>query len=485
MCISSKMYACCVLGCPNSHSSGGKLKFFRLPTEYRPFQANRRRLWLKVLRQVNGSAEELKENARICGAHFISGQASMDQDNPDFVPSVFANMKNSPRPKYQSRRIVRGSRKCKWPHSKNKDTKEEFKEAPTNDEEPAVQQPSMEMTQSQASQEAQTAACAKTEDTSTKDTEMKETPSASFEKTPPPFLKLGKTSPVVLLKHIVAPSGAYLCELCSENFSTIAQLVKHKLQHEGQRSPSAGDAQEKIPAGVLVECDEPTFPCNICDRVFGDRHHLKRHKLLHVRDVRKCQTCGVLFCQLHRRALLVAHPVIASESDDVCPVTESDCELEPGEVVEQLEDFHTSWAFIPMLRDSVDQNREPQASASGTEQQLLPEMAPPPSVPIRHEAKPSDVTAPEPQKVEKSEVVMHAPPKLPPALRMFSPQCLTSAFFEVQRNYEYILSNGNNVSNEIDVKKEPPETFPDSASDVSNEEPEVKEPTAYDLQIVL
>lgn len=75
MCISSKMYACCVLGCPNSHSSGGKLKFFRLPTEYRPFQANRRRLWLKVLRQVNGSAEELEENARICGAHFISGNA--------------------------------------------------------------------------------------------------------------------------------------------------------------------------------------------------------------------------------------------------------------------------------------------------------------------------------------------------------------------------------------------------------------------------
>lgn len=45
------------------------------------------------------SREGCLQNARA-----FAGQASMDQDNPDFVPSVFANVKSSPRPKYQSRR---------------------------------------------------------------------------------------------------------------------------------------------------------------------------------------------------------------------------------------------------------------------------------------------------------------------------------------------------------------------------------------------
>ncbi|XP_077425684.1 uncharacterized protein LOC144054277 [Vanacampus margaritifer] len=439
----------------------------------------------------------------------------MDEDNPDFVPSVFTNVKSSLRPKNQRRRVGRNRRKGHWHRSKNKERNSESEEAPIEDEEPEiqqpevqqpeVQQPSVETTGSQPSQDVQTTACARTEEALTEetksDTEMKEIPPASFEKTPSPVLKPSKNSPVVLLKHIVAPTGAYLCELCNENFSTVAQLVKHKLEHEGQRSPIGGDVQEKIPAGVLAEPDEPSFPCNICDRTFNDRHRLKRHKLLHMRDVRKCQTCGVLFCQQHRRALLVAQPVItsecddvcsASECDDVCPVTKSGYVLEPGEVVKPLEDFHTSWAFIPLLGNPTFQNGEPQASASDSEPQLLDEMPPPhptPFIHIRPKTKPSDVSASEAQKAEKSEALRrarpHQSPKLPPALRMFSPQFLTSAFFEVQRNYEYILGKGPDVPIEIDVKIEPRETVPDLPADVPDEEPEVKEPTAFDLQIVL
>lgn len=69
----TKMSACCVPGCKNRHCSTSKLKFYRIPSGYRPFQANRRRLWLQAIKQVDGSAEEVKSNARICGAHFISG----------------------------------------------------------------------------------------------------------------------------------------------------------------------------------------------------------------------------------------------------------------------------------------------------------------------------------------------------------------------------------------------------------------------------
>lgn len=69
-----KMSACCVSGCKNRYSSASKLKFYRIPTGHRPFQANRRRLWLEAIRRATGSTEELKGNARICGAHFVSGK---------------------------------------------------------------------------------------------------------------------------------------------------------------------------------------------------------------------------------------------------------------------------------------------------------------------------------------------------------------------------------------------------------------------------
>ncbi|XP_061626857.1 uncharacterized protein LOC133476892 isoform X1 [Phyllopteryx taeniolatus] len=484
------MYACCVLGCTNSRSIAGKLKFYRLPTAYRPFQANRRCLWLEVLQKVNGSAEELKENARICGAHFISGRPSMDQDNPDFVPSVFTNVKNSPRPKNPSRRIFEGRRKHHWGHRKN----DKSEGTPTEDVALSVQQRSMETAESEPSQEMQTTACAMAEETK-RDTEMKETPSTPFDKTPSPLVTVGKISPVVLLKHIVAPSGAYMCELCNESFSTVGQLVQHKYQHERQRSPS-DEGQDKIPVCVFAEREEPSFPCNICDRTFTDRHSLKRHKLLHVKDGRKCQRCGVLFCRLHKRTLLVAQPVPTSvssdsgECDEVCPVVESQYVLEPGEVVEHVEDFDTSWKFIPLLKYSICKVSEAQAPASDTELEIVPETPPPPlSLPICPEANPFENAAPKPQKVDNSESLprhcLYPHPKLPPALRMFSHQCLTSAFFEVQRNYEYIFSKGTDVPGESVVKKEPPDTVTALPPDVPNDEPQVKEPTAFDMQIVL
>ncbi|XP_029013193.1 THAP domain-containing protein 11-like isoform X2 [Betta splendens] len=93
------MSACCVPGCKNRNSAANTIKFYRIPSGKRPFQANRRRLWLRAIHGAGGSTEEIKSGARICGAHFVSGEASLDHDDPDFVPSVFASNKHKRRVK--------------------------------------------------------------------------------------------------------------------------------------------------------------------------------------------------------------------------------------------------------------------------------------------------------------------------------------------------------------------------------------------------
>ncbi|KAM4549886.1 uncharacterized protein V3H82_019089 isoform 1-T1 [Fundulus diaphanus] len=87
------MSGCCVNGCTNRYSRDG-FKFYRIPRGNRPFQSNRRRLWLQAINREDWTEDVIK-NARICGAHFISGEASLDWQSPDFVPSVFVNTKNS------------------------------------------------------------------------------------------------------------------------------------------------------------------------------------------------------------------------------------------------------------------------------------------------------------------------------------------------------------------------------------------------------
>ncbi|KAK1897606.1 Reticulocyte-binding protein 2 like a [Dissostichus eleginoides] len=75
------MSGCCVYGCTNRYSTGG-LKFYRIPRGPRPFQSNRRRLWLQAIKRVDWN-EDIIKNARVCSAHFISGEASLDSSSPD------------------------------------------------------------------------------------------------------------------------------------------------------------------------------------------------------------------------------------------------------------------------------------------------------------------------------------------------------------------------------------------------------------------
>ncbi|XP_030585679.1 uncharacterized protein LOC115780561 [Archocentrus centrarchus] len=110
------MSGCCVFGCTNRYSNISGLKLYRIPSGSRPFQRNRRHLWLQAInRKDKNWTEDRIKNARVCSAHFISGEASRDSESPDFVPSVFTCPKQSKKPQAKmessvQERSMRGSR---------------------------------------------------------------------------------------------------------------------------------------------------------------------------------------------------------------------------------------------------------------------------------------------------------------------------------------------------------------------------------------
>lgn len=68
------MLTCCVLGCKHQYPSDTNVKFYKIPSASVPSNAKRRRLWLQAIQEWNGSTEQLRASARVCGAHFISGK---------------------------------------------------------------------------------------------------------------------------------------------------------------------------------------------------------------------------------------------------------------------------------------------------------------------------------------------------------------------------------------------------------------------------
>ena len=66
--------SCCAVGCTNRRRKGDKsLSFYRIPSSSdNEEKAKRRTLWITAIKRKNWS-DELIDNARICSAHFISG----------------------------------------------------------------------------------------------------------------------------------------------------------------------------------------------------------------------------------------------------------------------------------------------------------------------------------------------------------------------------------------------------------------------------
>ncbi|TKS76707.1 Zinc finger protein 271 [Collichthys lucidus] len=305
------MPSCCITSCRNRHYTSRKLKFYRIPCDYRPFQANRRRLWLRAIQRANGSAEPLRENARICGAHFISGEASLHHDNPDFVPSVFTGTPQSPK------------KKGKWVYGRRKSRRRaactEEETAPPTVDSPVDLQSSalLEETLSSPSEQESKASMKEVE------AETKAVKEQRTFKVPTGIPKLDHMIPVVLLKSVFVPGHGYRCELCNEHFPIASQLVKHKQLHEDEEEERSFfcaicgklfTSEADFTAHQRIH--EHSFPCNMCDRSFTTSQQLKRHKLMHVKDGRKCKKCGVLFCQRHRHILFRPQPQTQESSSE-------------------------------------------------------------------------------------------------------------------------------------------------------------------------
>lgn len=541
------MAACCVSGCKNRYNVNSSVKFYRIPTGSRPYQANRRRLWLQAIQQANGDSEELKDHARICGAHFISGELSMDLNMPDYVPSVFTCTKQSQRqsPKTKVKRVYHRRQRL---HRSAK-TKAKDKMTPPGADSPEDLQPSGSMeTESELLKEtlaSSTPLELKEEEilttgaeseTETKTVQLQTTSSLRKTllsvKTPAGVLQLDIRNPIVLLKRLVLPAGGYHCE---QTVTNISQLTEHEQQHEEQQ-PFMCDTCGKCVTGQadfthhqLVhteECEsdlpdrteESTFPCNMCDRTFPTSHHLKRHKLLHVKDGRKCLQCGTLFCRRHNHVVYLPQPECKAESDEDFTITEqqdlgndsisendSPDEQEPSQTAEMADDVQSLPTVTPLVTSSASSSppvpeflhKTHQASAPVSYTRPLskifapvsqkpPPMPHPPSQKHSYSMKsdPLFYLSPVP-KYPPVFVRPHQPEnvELPPSLNMFSPQYLTSALFEVKRNYEYILSRPRKSLIKNIVKKE--EVKPLIFSDVQSVTQEKKERVAYDLEIVL
>lgn len=332
-------------------------------------------------------------------------------------------------------------------------------------------------------------------------TSCQNTTSPSF-KLPRDFQMLDKRIPVVLLKPVFVPAGEYQCELCNQHFISASQLVKHKRLHEEERPficETCGKLFTSQADFTEHKCvPEKSFPCNICDRSFATNHNLKRHKLLHVKDGRKCGKCGVLFCRRHNHVVFT--PRTESEQDSFMTEPQDLDNLDNNLTPE------TSQLKKPELNQTADM--EDKAKSTITKTPLpkttmrtvvftplntgpLPKIHTvkiAPKIPVPVLRIPSSVPRPPPPgprlSSDNHSMTFDQPrlpqnADLPPSLRIFSPRYLTSALLEVHRDYKYILSKARDVKN-IFVKEEECEL-----PLVPPVKQEKKERTAYDLEIVL
>ncbi|KAM7405095.1 hypothetical protein PAMP_012380 [Pampus punctatissimus] len=446
----------------------------------------------------------------------------MDHDCPDFVPSVFTCTSPKQRQSTHKRRRKK-RREMFYGHRKRRrrcqTTNVETEETPPGADSPVVLESSVLM---------------ETTKRETLTTEAKMQTTLSPNKTLPSFKvpagipKLGKMNPVVLLKSVLAPAGGYQCEQCDQNCTNVSQLIKHKQEHEEEKSFSCTICGKCFTNQALfmehqcVHTDETSFPCNMCDRSFTTSHNLKRHKLLHVRDGRKCSKCGILFCQRHNHILFLPQNESINESEEESSISESKNLMPENDLQEKPEPSQTA--------DLVDDTQ-----SSPSSQTVAPTTTNPGPLPNSHETPPlasntrivseipipqlinplrcsvpsvlqcssnpstsSQFKPPRPPNYPAVFIQPHLPlyPELPPSLQIFSPQYLTSASLEVTRNYDYIFSKKMVVKEKEKKKKKKEEEQEDhvmeeqcntplTSPDEQSREQDKKERLAYDMEIML
>ncbi len=66
--------SCCAVGCQNRYATTDDIHYYRIPSTKTPLEAERRRRWLQAIRRTDWT-DEIIRNARLCSAHFISGES--------------------------------------------------------------------------------------------------------------------------------------------------------------------------------------------------------------------------------------------------------------------------------------------------------------------------------------------------------------------------------------------------------------------------
>ncbi|XP_078144521.1 uncharacterized protein LOC139911310 isoform X2 [Centroberyx gerrardi] len=490
------MSACCVTGCKNRYSNTSKVNFYGIPSGSQPFQSYRRRLWLQAIKPVK-CTEEALENVRICGAHFISGEASTDFKSADYVPSVFACSTQSQIPRAKLQRFYpppKKHRPLRTVHVDPTVKRNRSRGRSRVDFSPKILQSSipMETTDSELSEVAPSAL---TEgETSTEETGTK---TAAYQKSSKPkkSSKRKKALPsfkLVRHKQVHDEERRFRCETCGRRFMTRSHFNEHQRVHTGERP----------------------FACELCSWSFTTNHNLKRHLLLHTKeDMYRCRECGVLFCQRHEQNAM--QPMFESEdeaelgpsvaappnpSDNSTSETdhqrESEEELTEEELTEEelteeeLTEEELSGATAAPTLTPAAQTVSPASPNPGPSPQaaeplamfpytivLLQTSAPPPPDPL-----PSFQPRPPPPPYPSTQPQPRPPPPPPPppypstqrslprsSLQLFSPKYLTSALLEVKRNYLFREASG------VDKKKD----------EQNHGRKNKRETIAYDIEVVL
>ncbi|XP_053705846.1 zinc finger and BTB domain-containing protein 17-like [Synchiropus splendidus] len=275
-----------------------------------------------------------------------------------------------------------------------------------------------------------------------------------------------KDQPFVLLKSVLVGEDEYQCDRCTRTFTCVSKLVRHQQCKDGTISCSTDD-------DAVVEA---SLPCNMCARRFSSANSLKRHKLLHVMDGRRCRTCGVLFCKLHSN-ILISSQTTASESEDG-----STEELESSDLKQKSIETSTAksnattdqstesdpWSFVPLLskngttfsHDSATPNLPSQPSDMCFKTPSKAPSSPPKCSPsVSSEPQPASFTTsnfkPKPADYPAGFIQPHLSrdPKLPPGLEMFASHYLTSSYLEVKRNHDYLLKGGTELKMNVEAQQ--------------------------------
>lgn len=309
--------------------------------------------------------------------------------------------------------------------------------------------------------------------------------------------------PVVVLKPIVLPKDVYRCEKRDTGCTSVPELVEDEQQHEEQNSPDSSLANSPEPGPEPVSRVELSYPCNMCDRSFTAIHHLKRHKILHLKDTRKCLRCGVLFCRRHNHFFFQSAPCIQktqTEDEDESSGSEEQNlnsnlnpeKMEPSQITKPVDNTPPPSAALtdkppdPKVLPKLP-HKIPFLNTHGL-MSVRPSPVPPRPTPIftflRDTVASFHLQSPVlgyPAVVVHPQLPNHS--ELPPTLKLFSPQYLTSALLDVQRNYQLILSKVPTSSNKVVAKEEEkPVVICPVEQPVKKTK---KEKIAYDLEIIL